>query len=190
MKPPTTLILPAPCLPAGTLRPRPSGRGAFTLVETAVAAALITLFLSSMFLLNSFALRMLRSGNETAAASQILQARAEQIRMTSWLNITNSGYVAKSILAQPAPTAISLSDLSETISAGPYQLGAVTQATPVFVIKRAADGSIDTTGTSGSSLANAECVQYTITERWTGWGGRTRERTIVTLASVWGSGQQ
>ena len=187
--PPDATFRPVRTHLAGEVRPS-TGQGGFTLVETAVAATLITLFLSSMFLLNTLALRMLRSGNETAAASQILQARAEQLRSSSWLNITNSDFVMSQVLARSPPTAIVLSDLTETISAGPYQPAGTTKAGPAFVLQRTPAGAVTSTGGTGASLANSDCVQFTITERWTGWGGRTRERTIVTLASTWGSGQQ
>ena len=87
-------------------------------IETAVAAVLITLFLSSLFLLNSMVLRMLRAGNETATASQVLQARAEQIRMANWLNVTDPAYLPNTVLPQVPATAINLSTLTETISVG------------------------------------------------------------------------
>lgn len=155
-----------------------------------MAAALITLFLSSLFLLNTLVLRMLRAGNETATASQILQARAEQIRMSNWIDITNAGYLPNTLLAQQPDTAINLSALTETVSVGPYQFGSSTQPAAAIVYQRTPDGQVTAAGGTGAALTGSDCLQFTVTERWNGWGGRPRERTLVTLASTWGIGQQ
>ena len=164
--------------------------GGFTIIETAVAAALITLFLSSIFLLNSLVLRMLRSGNESATASQLLQARAEQIRMANWLDVTNAGYLPNTLLPQQPATAINLSTLTETVSVGPYQSGGAPSSTAAYIYQRAPNGAISSLGGTGIAMTATDCVQFTITEHWTGWGGRARERTLTTLASTWGIGQQ
>lgn len=164
--------------------------GGFTLIETAVAAVLITLFLSSLFLLNSMVLRMLRAGNETATASQVLQARAEQIRMANWLNVTDPAYLPNTVLPQVPATAINLSTLTETISVGPYQFNAATQPAPSFIFQRAPDGTITSQGGTGAALVGNDCLQFTITESWISWGGRPRVRSLTTLASTWGIGQQ
>lgn len=183
---------PDPSLPPATpVAARPfrvrSARG-FTLIETAVASALITLFLSSLFLLNSTVLRMLRSGNETATASQVLQARAEKIRMATWLDVTSATYLPGDLLPDQPPTAISLGALTETVSVGVYNPGATMS--PSYIYKRTPDGTITPVGGgSGAVLTGSDCIQFVVTEQWSGWGGRPRERTLTTLASTWGIGQ-
>ncbi len=178
-------------------RPTASRRGGFTLIETAVAAVLITLFLSSLFLLNSLVLRMLRSGNETATASLLLQARAEQIRMSYWLALTNQNYIPATLLAQQPLTAINLASLTETVSVGPYvfytgpaNTAPPPQPDPAWTYQRLPDGTVSQTGGTNVPLTGIDCVQFVITEQWTGWGGRPHTRTLTTLASTWGIGQQ
>ena len=185
---PNPLLLPATPVAARRFRVRPA-RG-FTLIETAIASALITLFLSSLFLLNTTVLRMLRSGNETATASQVLQARAEKIRMATWLDATSPTYLPGNLLPDQPPTAINLAALTETIFVGVYNPGGATMS-PSYIYQRTPDGKITSvSGGSGASLAGSDCIQFVVTEKWSSWGGRSRERTLTTLASTWGVGQQ
>ncbi len=137
---------------------------------------------------------MLSSGNETANASQLLQARAEQIRMANWLDVTAANYLPGNLLAGDQPlVADNLSALTETVSVGNYQYnpnGAAAQVTPSYIYQRAPDRTITRLGGSNAVLGSSDCVQFIITEHWSSWGGRPRERTLTTLASTWGIGQR
>lgn len=163
--------------------PGRAGQGGFTLLETAVAGALLTLFLSSLFLLNSTVLRMLRSGTETVAASQVLQARVEQFRLANWLQVTNPDF-AKLTLSKPTDADTDLPGLTEAVSAAPYQVGSGVEAT-AFSFERTGT-AITTRGGSGVDLTGRSLVQINVSVRWSSWGGRARARSLCTVVSKWG----
>lgn len=164
------------CPPAG--RRRRARTAGFTVLEVAVAGALLTLFLSSLFAMNSTVLRMLRSANETSDASQELQTRIEQVRLANWPQITDPSWVQTRLLAQPTDAAGDLRGLSERIEG--WRPGASSAA---FTVSRNADGS---TTSTGSSLTTEEYILVHVNVTWPSWGGRTRSRELVTIVAKGG----
>lgn len=181
-------------------------RGGFTVLETAIAGALLIVFLSSLFALNSLAVRLLHSATETASASQELQTRIEQVRLTNWLQLCNPDTIRTGMMAQPTDAAIDtgaiLPGLVEYLTVAPVDPAVfasgnpsvtnltTTSATPTppaggYVIKR--ENKVATAYLDGavSTLTNREMVQVNITATWTGWG-RQRTRSATTVISKWG----
>ena len=162
----------------------------FTILEAAVASTLLVLFLTSLFALNSTVMRMLRSANETANASQELQCRVEQIRLADWASITNPTSVSTWFKDQTDAT-LDLPDIVETLAAAPYTCDATTQA-PAFKLQRNSDATVvtanDGTVVTGADLAdpNVTMVRFDVTVTWRSWGGRNRTRALTTVVSRWG----
>jgi hypothetical protein len=178
-----------------------AGCSGFTVLETAVAGALLIMFLSSLFALNSLAMRLLHSATETASASQDLQTRIEQVRLANWLQITDGATARDRIMKPPTDADIDtgalLPGLVEYLTVAPVDLstGCVANLTPNtptptppangFLITRKNGVATLQAGASASTLATGEMVQVNITATWPSWG-RQRTRSATSLVSRWG----
>lgn len=175
--------------PPPSCRRRRSARAAaagFTVLETVIAGALLTLFLSSVFVLNGMALRILRSGSETASASQCLQSRVEQIRLSNWSQVTDPAQLKTEVFSTATDASLGLPGLTETLAVAPYVAPGGAASTAGFTLERDARGQVTQTAGGGADLSDHDLVQFTITLRWASWGGRPRQREIVTIISPWG----
>ena len=192
MPPAALRISPAPALLPGARRSR---RGGFTVVEAAVAGAIIILFLTSLFALNSIVMRLLGSAAETASASQDLQQRVEQARLANWSQVTDPNWIQANLLGTQTDASVNLPGLQETLTVTPYvspsdSVSAVATAPPPapFTVTRTATGTVTVTPAgyaSAAAMANQEMVQVDLTILWPGWN-RQRTRALTTLVSRWG----
>lgn len=174
-------------------------------METAIAATLLTLFLTSLFALNSTVMRMLRSAAETTCASQELQTRIEQVRLVNWRQISQSGTTASArgtaynILAAPTDALGDLPGISERLDAILYRdplvfdsKGNVVLPAASFSVLRDANGVLtvkDGNGgnaTTSVNLSAEDKLFVRVAVTWTSWGGRVRTRELVTVVSRWG----
>ena len=166
-------------------------RGGFTVVEAAVAGAIIILFLSSLFALNSTVMRLLGAARDTASASQNLQQRVEQVRLANWSQITDAAWVQTNLLGTPTDASANLPGLQETLTVTPYispSSTATKPPPPPFTVTRAPAGTVTITPAgyaSSAAMGNQEMVQIDLTITWPGWG-RQRNRALTTLVSRWG----
>lgn len=176
---------------------KPSGlrrakRGGFTVLEAAVASALVTVLLSSLFVLNSDMMHLLRSSTEAANASAHLQTRVEQVRLANWSQLINPNWVQGTLLKAATDADVNLPGFSETYTITPYQSpctppSAVTPPPP-FTVTRQADGSttVSPSGYAYSTLlGQQEMLQIDLSVTWPGFA-RSRTRTQTTLISPWG----
>ena len=169
-------------------------RGGFTVVEAAVAGAIIILFLTSLFALNSTVMRLLGSAAQTAGASQHLQQRVEQVRLANWSQVTDPAWVQANLLGTQTDSSVSLPGMQETLTVTPYvspssaPTATKTVAPPAFTVTRAATGAVSVSPVgyaSAAAMANQEMVQVDLTITWPGWN-RQRNRALTTLVSRWG----
>ncbi len=178
---------PSPFSRPGGRPQAPRGRGrrlqaGFTILETAVASALLVLFLTSLFALNSTVMRMLRSASETATASQEAQARLEQVRLANWNQITRSTWVHDTLLTQLRTDAVVFDDLpgmSERVEG--WRTGGAAAA---YAVTRDATGAVN--ATTSADLSAEDLIYVHVIVSWTSWGGRARSRELVTIVSRWG----
>ena len=121
----------------------------FTVLEAAVAAAIVTVVLTGLFMLQSNMMRMLSASTETTNASAHLQTRAEQVRLANWPQLTDPNWVQANLLKSPTDADVNLPGVSETYTVTPYQSpgsGAPAVApTPPFTVTRNADGTLTVT---------------------------------------------
>ena len=171
---------------------RKRAQAAFTMLEAAVASAIITVVLSGLFVLQSDMIRMLSASTETANASTHLQARVEQVRLANWSQLVDPNWVQSSLLNSAPDADLNLPGLSETYTVTPYQSpcsGAPAAAPPPpFTVTRGADGKtvVSPAGYGYTALlANQEMLQVDLSLTWPSLG-RTRQRAQSTLISPWG----
>ncbi len=155
-----------------------------------VASALLMLFLTSLFALNSTVMRMLRSANETAHASQELQCRVERIRLANWTQVTNPTSVSE-LFREGTDATLDLPDVVETVMVRPYSFDQPEQA-PAFKWQRNPDKTVipspDGPAATGRDLSKSDVgmIRCDVTVTWRSWGGRIRTRTLSTVVSRMG----
>ena len=151
-----------------------------SLFEANIAVAICIVTLGGCFAANANCLGMLRSANESAAASQSLQERVEQMRIANWVQITDSDYLAAQLVASPTASARSLGDCTETVTltAYPPPAGVSTSMT----IRRT--NGLVSVDSHAPNLKNSAMVKAEWTLSWTMAGKETlRTRTAAALVA-------
>ena len=161
-----------------------------------MAATILVVFLTSLFALNSTVMRMLRSAHETAAASQELQTRVEQLRLANWRLVTTPSWVQANLLptsAQAGPThpLVRKTDTLNDLPGLSEEIVCTGQGTlvpaPSYTVSRDADGKATCPDDGVStSLAAQDQMLVRVTVTWRSWGGRARTRELQTVLSRWG----
>lgn len=127
---------------AGMLLSHQRHNGGFTLLESLVAAALMALFLGTLFALNTSSMQTIRMAREASGASQLLQQRVESLRIANWHQVTDADWLKTQLLNAATPGAAILNSPTETLTLIPYDSTAVgnTQltrtATGVSIVNR------------------------------------------------------
>lgn len=172
-------------------RARRGSQAGFTILEAGVAGAIVTLFLASLFALNSDMMHLLRASAEAANASQDLQARVEAVRLANWNQLTDPNWIQSSLLNSKTDASVNLSGLTETLTVTPYTSPSSLPAAnppPSFTVTRKSDSTV-TISPAGYAytgvLAQQEMLQIDLSVTWPSLY-RTRSRSLSTLVSKWG----
>jgi type II secretory pathway pseudopilin PulG len=140
------------------LLPKSFGQNGSTLIESAIAAGIVALFLGSLFTMNTSTMGTIKVARETAWASQILQQRIESMRIANWHQITDADWIQANLLNADAPGSNGLKNLSEALILVPY--GSASTATTELT---RANGSSSITSRNSSLLTeNAVKVIWTV----------------------------
>ena len=157
-----------------------------------MAGAIITIFLASLFTLNSDLMHLLRSAAEATNASQDLQQRVEQVRLANWNQITDPVWVQSNLLNNKTDASVNLPGLTETLTVAAYTApsSSASGGSPptTFTVTRNADASVTVAPSPYSSptaLGQQEMVRIDLSANWPSLN-RTRSRTLMTLVSRWG----
>ena len=163
------------------------------MVEASVAGAIIILFLTSLFALNSTVMHLLNAAAQTASASQELQQRVEQVRLANWNQITDPSWVQNSLLNAKTDASVNLPGMTETLTVTTYVSPSSSAATIAaaasgsFKVTRNATGAVTVSSSGSTVLVNQEMVQVDLTVSWPGWNRPLpRNRALTTLVSRWG----
>ena len=169
-------------------RPR-AGTGGFTVLEAAISGAIILLFLTSLFALNSNMMHLLECASEAANASQDLQQRVEQVRLSDWQQISNPTWVQANFFITNE-SAVNLPGMKETITVAPYCPPSATPSNNSpgsFTVTHASNGAVTLSpaGYGPTTLLSQQMLQVSVTITWPSWN-RSQSRALSTLISQWG----
>jgi len=160
----------------------PKERGA-TILEIVVSMGVVVIGFSGIFLMNSQVLALLRGSLESTASTRVLQDRAEQLRGSTWAQVTDAAYHAGPLLSIPPDSAGALAQLTETVSVTAH-LASPGTVTPITVTRDSA-ATIATLSPGAAQLRTQPSVRVDLTARWLARGGRPRMRQ---LSLVFGEG--
>ena len=156
-----------------------------------MAGAVVTVFLASLFALNSSMMHLLRAAAEAANASQDLQQRVEQVRLANWNQVTDPTWVQSNLFNNKTDASVNLPGLTETLTVTPFTAPSSTppaNPAPPFTVTRDADGNVTVSPVgyaSAAALGQQEMVQIDLSVTWPSIY-RTRTRGLTTLVSRWG----
>ena len=150
----------------------------FTLAETLVAMAVTVISLLGFYAAASQAMRIVRTGKEIAAGSQMVQQRIENFRYTPpWTNVTTVAGIS-SIESAATVIAANFSSATETVTVEPYPTTGSK-----LVVTRSPSGAISSSGLDMSSQTR---VKFTVAVSWTGTGNIPRSRQLSTILTKGG----
>ena len=174
------------------LRPRRAAEGGFTVMEAGVAGAVISIFLGSLFALNSNMIHLLRAASEAANASQDLQTRVEQVRLANWTQITDPRWFNTTSFFYKTDALVNLPGMTETItvsaSASPSSAPGTAALPAPFTVTHQADDTIkiNPAGYADTdALLGQEMIRIDVSVTWPTLY-RSRSRSLTTLVSRWG----
>ncbi len=149
----------------------------FTLLETMSAIGMVGAFIAILIVVSSSVLNLLRTSKDNVSASQVLQERAEQLRLTSWGQLTNASRLATDVLSSETASTSGLSTPIETVVISPYP--AKSGFTPGKVVRK---NGAATVVSSNAALENERIVRVDVTLTWSGFPkkrDRTRAATVL-----------
>jgi len=143
-----------------------------TLVEAAIASAIVALFLSGVYEMNWRGLSVLKTTIESVSVTRVVQGRMEQIRTGNWNQIIDSTYISGvggtvtgTVLSTAPCTASNIGSLSEKIEIAPMVNGVASSGSSVMVVTRDSSGNV--TVVSAGQFGTATSVQAHVVANWT-----------------------
>jgi len=176
-------------------RNRPEHEQGTTLVEIAIAGAILAIGLSGLYALLGTSVNQVKRGHTASGAQENTVARLDQMRNLTWASITNAATVA-TVLGTPTSSDSASTISREVITVSP---AAVPQTLPLpipaplptpppgpgfSVIKTG--GSVNISPSVYPSLVTERLVNVTVTTEWRTAGG-SHQRQLSSLLSQWGS---
>jgi type II secretory pathway pseudopilin PulG len=162
-----------------------------TLVEVAVAGALLVLALASLYALYGTTIKEAKTGDTAAIAQQNSIARLDQMRNLTWASITNAITLA-TVLNTPTSSDSSSTISREVITVAPAAVPLPSPAPsptatpgPGFSVIKTG-GSVTITPSPYPNLNAEKLVNVTVTTEWSTAGG-SHQRQLSSLFSQWGS---
>jgi hypothetical protein len=147
-----------------------------TILEIVVALGVVVLSFSGIFVMNSRVLSLLRGSLESTASNRVLNDRAEQLRGSTWEQITDATHYSGTVFNLPPASAAALGSLTESVTVIAH-LATPGTVTPIAV-HRTPSGSISTTSTGDPALRTQPSVRVDVSTSWVAKGGRQRLRQL------------
>ena len=151
-----------------------------SLVEVTVAVAMAALFISTLILMGSNLLSLLRTAKDDVSASQALQERVEEMRIANWAQITDASYLANTLLSTASDSTGGLANPVETITVTAYR---TTGAEPTVLARVIRQNGAATVAKSNSALKDERMVRVDVDLSWKGYP-RNRQRERATTALI------
>ena len=156
-----------------------------------VACAIVAISFAGIYAGGWRSLNSLKSAMEGTSAGQLLMNLQEQIRTTTWTQITDPTYLSGTIL--PGSTQVGhLSNVTQTIIVNPYPLpngysGNPANGPQTIEATCGPDGSITTPYTGNGLIASQSAVRVDITLSWKStFGGAAHTRMVSLIVSQGG----
>jgi hypothetical protein len=154
-------------------------KSGFSLAEAVISLAVGTLAVTGGMTLNQEQLRLVKSSRESNAASLSMEERIEQLRIATWRQLTDSGYVMNTYFSVRPQSIGALSNASETLKVTAFP---DATACDEMIIERK-DRSNPVILKSGSGLDAQRLAKVSVQIRWTSKDGRSRLRELATIIS-------
>ncbi|HEX8372003.1 MAG TPA: prepilin-type N-terminal cleavage/methylation domain-containing protein [Chthoniobacterales bacterium] len=160
-----------------------SRAAAFTLVEVLVATAVLAIFMSGMFAINTQAFQLLRSGQGVIAAESVTRDRMDVIRNMPFNSQSSPTMIATEVLGSTGNTFPLLSGLEVVVQVTAFPPPASPADDPkTVIVTRNASGTVTTTDAGDGTLSNASnyTIMATVTTTWSARGKtRTHEAYMI-----------
>jgi prepilin-type N-terminal cleavage/methylation domain-containing protein len=154
-----------------------AGKSGFTFIENIIAVSIIAIGFTALHAVASQCMRLMSAAREQMTAGQALQDRTDTLRACSWVQVTDSAYLAANVMNSAANTAPLMSKITETVTINSYP----TAATTPIQLTRSSSGAVTVVSTN-STIANGDLVSITVQMAWTSWlGNRAHTETINTV---------
>lgn len=167
-----------------------------TLIEVLAAATILAVTLTGIYVSTGRALATVKATRENVEASRILQDRAEQIRTTTWTNITTSAYLSGNLLSNVTTTGSNLimseaalgANVTEAMYVNPYPLPPNYQppqitGSTIGCFRTISNGTPLVTSTGAATIpSSVSAVMIDFSATWTpghGGGSRTMMKSMI-----------
>lgn len=152
------------------------------LLETMMAMAVVSVFLTGMYAANARVWSLLRASLESNAANRVVNGRAEQLRASTWDQVTSETYISGNVLSVAPDTGSELGVLTETINVIAYPEPSPVPE-PITVTRDYDSGTVTTVDAGDGSMTGQRSIRIDITASWTAKGGAPRSRQISMILS-------
>jgi type II secretory pathway pseudopilin PulG len=169
-----------------------------TLVEVAVAGALLALALASLYALYGTTVKEAKAGDTAAIAEQNSIARIDQMRDFTWNNTTNPSSIA-TLLTTPTSSDNASTVSREVISIYPAAVPQTSPlpaptpfpsptpgSTPFFSVTKTGTATPSISPSSPSSILGERLIRVEVTTEWV-TSATTHQRQLSTLISKSGT---
>jgi hypothetical protein len=170
-----------------------------TLVEVAVAGALLVLALASLYALYGITVKEAKAGDTAAIAEQNSIARIDQMRNLTWNNTTNPSFIATWLLPTPTSSDNASAISKEVISIYPAAVPQTSPlpaptpspsptpgSTPFFSVTKIGTGTPAISPSAPSSILGERLIRVEVTTEWV-TSATTHQRQLSTLISKSGT---
>jgi type II secretory pathway pseudopilin PulG len=170
-----------------------------TLVEVALAGALLALALASLYALYGTTVKEAKGGDTAAIAQQNSIARIDQMRNLTWNNTTSPSYIRDYLLTTPTSSDNASTISREVISIYPAAVPQTSPlpaptpspsptpgSTPFFSVTKIGTGTPVISPSTPSSILGERLIRVEVTTEWVA-SATTHQRQLSTLISKSGT---
>ena len=174
-----------PSLPPPLAEPRPALRAfardtGFTLVETAIAVAIVAIGFLGAFATVLQAGKMASASEEEALVMSGLEQRLDQLRLLQWPALTDGTGILSSVLTARPEATTGITVLQETLAISPCDVAGTRTLNVTW------NGTLipSVTFSAGTALSGASAVKVVATLTWTGRrSALPQTRGLITVIS-------
>lgn len=167
------------------VRMRPFRISAAALLETMMAMAIVVIFLSGQYAASSRVWSLLRASVESNAASRVIYGRSEQIRASTWDQVTDPTFLSGTVLAATPDTNGDLGSLVETVNVSAWPIPSPNPPA-IRITRNDSTGTVSIVGAGDGTMSLQSSIRIDITAAWVAKGGQPRTKQISMLLSEGG----